>query len=151
VNDAAWTCPSCGAGNPRGKACFRCRRPKPVLAKPTEPIPDSRRPILRDPRQFLVLPMPRQTMGTVRMDGTRLRVRNCSSCGCHTTIPLCPVCGQLAEASRPPPEEDAPGVPQQEHSLTRGKRPRRGAHLQGAVDTMGLDEEDVLDVKAKDR
>lgn len=65
-------------------------------------------PIMKDPKQFLVLPMPRPMMGTIRVDGTRLRVRACRNCGCNTTIPLCPVCGELAEASRPP--DDDPGA-----------------------------------------
>jgi len=82
---------------------------------------DPMRPILRDPRQFLVIPMPRAMMGTIRVDGTMLRVRSCSRCGCNTTIQLCPVCGGLAEASRPPEEDVRPG-----HSLVRPVRPTRG-------------------------
>lgn len=67
--------------------------------------PRGQRPILRDPRRFLVLPMPRPMMGSIRVDGHRLRVRACPACGCNTTIQLCPLCGGDTESSRPPEDE----------------------------------------------
>lgn len=63
--------------------------------------------IVTEASSYLVLPMPRQGMGTLRVDGHLLRVRRCPRCGLNTTIHECPLCA--TQTTTPSPETSALG------------------------------------------
>lgn len=63
--------------------------------------PEFRPALFKEPSKHLVLPMPRASLGTVRVEGHTLRVRQCSNCGVYTTIPVCPLCTGDATTSTP--------------------------------------------------
>ncbi len=75
-----------------------------------------------EPERYLILPMPRASMGTVRVEGHTLRVRHCNGCGVYTTIPVCASCGAAATSSTP---DEASLNRDSTPSLVRGRRPER--------------------------
>lgn len=84
-----------------------------------KPLP----PIVTEAAKHLVIPMPRASQATLRVDGHLLRIRSCPRCKLNSTLPVCPLCGMETVTSTPTEESlkrDAPPV-----SLTRGRRPER--------------------------
>jgi len=60
-------------------------------------------PLEIDPSQFLVLPCPRPTPGTFRINNRIITVRTCTGCGLRTTIPgRCVLCGAEVVGPKPP-------------------------------------------------
>jgi len=79
---------------------------------------DAKKPMEIDPSQFLVLPCPAPTPGTLRINNRLLTVRICTGCGLRTTIPgLCVVCGSEVVAPKhpgpvPKPQPRQPTLPE---------------------------------------
>lgn len=101
--------------------------------------------IVTEASSYLVLPMPRQGMGTVRVDGHLLRVRQCPRCKLYTTIHECPLCATSTKA--PAPAEAIASRP------SHRAIPERTSTTPNAGDEVHLtdaERDTLLDVHAKD-
>lgn len=103
--------------------------------------------IVTDASSYLVLPMPRQGMGTLRVDGHLLRVRQCPRCRLHTTIHECPLCGTATTTPSPDAGPTFPLRPSHRALVERSDTSARGRD-EASLTAAELDA--LLDVDAKD-